>query len=316
MKMALDLGSYSYDGLPEEDQAENKQLTWNRDPVASLSDWSIIVRSKSAQEETNIYYVHKCVMGAGPRGSQYFLKLFTTSGFEESQTCTSKLDLDESAARAFPDMLDFIYAPRQQEVNVTTETAVAMRHLSNYFGVPSLFESTNKFIQEDIDTSNIHIYLKEAQQYNDQRIVEATKTIFNRVWRDLLVSEDRTKIRQSAYMNLLEPSEQVDLLKVALLNEIQTKESEQVIRKDEIDCDHALNEEGKISYKHLPMNEQCLPIYYFDEHSKQWIQSDDGDIDYVQRDETETIATEVQMDEDCLPIYYFDEDAKRWVQAS
>mmetsp|Transcript_10720 Transcript_10720/g.15776 ORF Transcript_10720/g.15776 Transcript_10720/m.15776 type:complete len:351 (+) Transcript_10720:114-1166(+) len=348
MKRTLDLGSY--DGIQEENPAPYKRLTWNRDPVASLSDWSIVVTSKSDKEEIDTYHVHKCLIGAGPRGSQYFLKLFTISGLKESQTCTSKLDLEETAASAFPDMLDFMYASQNEEVKVKTETAVAMRHLANYFGIPTLFESTIKFIQEDMNEFNIHIYLKEARQYHDESIIEATMEIFNRAWRDILVSEDGSKTKESLYMELLTPSEQVEVLKRALLNAVDSKEVVQMtvisgskrvqnqqktpctysvnqnislrckkkdrgIRLNQSDADYMVSGEEERSNIEIQMDEKCLPIYYFDEQSKQWIQSDHRDPDYVQRGETETTATKIPMNENYLPIYYFDEESKRWIQS-
>mmetsp|Transcript_4984 Transcript_4984/g.6065 ORF Transcript_4984/g.6065 Transcript_4984/m.6065 type:complete len:295 (-) Transcript_4984:270-1154(-) len=221
MERTIDLGSYDGDlannGGDKGEKSPPKELTWNRDPIASLSDWTIVVTSNESKK-TKTYHVHKCVVGAGPRSSQYFFKLFSTSQMEECQTCTSKLDLEENAAVAFPRMLDFMYASKEVEVQVKTETAVALRHLANYFGVPTLFESVKKFIRQDIDRFNVHIYLKEAQQYHDQSIIKATIAIAGKSWRHLLLSEDGTKIRESPYMKLLSSEEQVDVMKLALLD--------------------------------------------------------------------------------------------------
>ena len=254
----LELGAYqrsSYDGSSVNGGKPEPAVlySWRSDPATNLSDWTIVVTSKTKAEElsssafvgetnstndddtsavgsdkkdqkekeqligdddekeqqqpnvpsvavvatdstkpststgtlctttttttTTTYNVHKAIIGLGPRGSQYFLNMFRTNGMlAETQSSTSRLELEPSAAVAFPIMLDFMYhtdnnmtkasgggfGEKGYDVNATTETAVALRHLANYFEVPSLFEAVNEFIGDDMDKDNIDMYLEEA----------------------------------------------------------------------------------------------------------------------------------------------------------
>jgi hypothetical protein len=150
-------------------------------------------------------------------------------------TSTSRLELENSAVSiAFPDMLDFMYAHESEEVKAKSETAVALRHLAKYFEVPTLFESVNNFIQKDIMVLNkdaIHIYLQEALQYDDDKILQATMVHAAASWEHMLVSEDGTKKKPSKYMDLLPLSLKLEVMELALLYAaFRAKESEGFIR--------------------------------------------------------------------------------------
>lgn len=48
-------------------------LSWRLDPEESLSDWTILVKTKrSNDDKVDTYHVHKSVLGVGPRRSNYF----------------------------------------------------------------------------------------------------------------------------------------------------------------------------------------------------------------------------------------------------
>jgi len=215
----LDLGSYSGD----DDASAPKKFTWKRDPSESLSDWTIVVKTKGVDESeitTNTYHIHKHVVGAGPRGSRYFLKIFQTESTQEEspkdEPSTTRIELFQSAAIAFPEMLDFIYDFDPEEVRARTDTAVALRHLANHFEIPTLFESVNKFIEEDMDRKNIHEYLKEAKKYEDDIIINATMVIAAEAWEDMLLAKDGTPLKKSAYLDQLSDSDKLELMKRAL----------------------------------------------------------------------------------------------------
>lgn len=216
---SLDLGSYDGD----DDASAPKKFTWNRDPSESLSDWTIIVTTKGvdkAETTSNTYHIHKHVVGAGPRGSKHFLKLFQSENSQEGvlkeESSISKLELYHSAATAFPEMLDFMYDFDPKEVRAQTDTAVALRYLANHFEVPTLFESVNKFIEDDMNRENIHIYVREARKYEDEIIINATMVIAAEAWEDMLLAKDGTPIEKSAYIDQLSESDQLELMKRAL----------------------------------------------------------------------------------------------------
>jgi hypothetical protein len=182
----LNLGTL-LDHDPSSSPIQPKELTWRRDPEESFSDWTIVVSRKVEVEQCEAeveppatYYVHKHIVGAGPRSSEYFCNVFQNTELAESKTSTTVLELKTSAALAFSDMMDFIYMNR--EANLSSETAVAVRHLATYFCVPTLFEHTNNFIQQDIGTSNIHVYLQEALLYHDDTMIQATMEVAANDW--------------------------------------------------------------------------------------------------------------------------------------
>lgn len=103
------------DGVPP--PSTESLLTWRMDPDESLSDWSIDIVFDQADEsgavtsKTDTYHVHKCHLAGGTRKSGYFVKLFSDGGrFAETRDGTSRIVLKELAARAFPDMLDYLYS--------------------------------------------------------------------------------------------------------------------------------------------------------------------------------------------------------------
>mmetsp|Transcript_15595 Transcript_15595/g.24250 ORF Transcript_15595/g.24250 Transcript_15595/m.24250 type:complete len:240 (-) Transcript_15595:26-745(-) len=175
--MILDLGEYHYSTPVEED----RELSWRLTPEESLSDWRIVIQiieddmedTEASQKIT--YNVHKSVLGVGPRRSEYFSRVFRNEVVIEATKSTSHIQLQDSAALAFPYMLDFMYRTNDAatEVNVTTENAVALRHLAQYFGIPSLFLSVNNFIKSDLQVWNATIYLAEAELYRDEKIISA-----------------------------------------------------------------------------------------------------------------------------------------------
>jgi hypothetical protein len=111
-------------------------LTWRLEPEESFSDWKIEVTTvkdallkipqdvePAAKRPRNdyqneleaatveVYHVHKHMLGAGPRSSLYFARMFR-SQMSETNTSTSKIELDDAAAKAFPLMLDYMYSQK------------------------------------------------------------------------------------------------------------------------------------------------------------------------------------------------------------
>jgi len=60
----------------EDNNTDVDMLSWRVDPEESLSDWTIVVKTKRSDKAPQEYHVHKSVLGAGPRRSQYFANAF------------------------------------------------------------------------------------------------------------------------------------------------------------------------------------------------------------------------------------------------
>jgi hypothetical protein len=128
---------------------------------------------------------------------------------EESKTSSSHVELEASASAAFPMMLDFMYSQHSIDVKASADTATALRHLANYFGVPTLFEAVNQFIQKDMCKKNIHFYLEQATLYQDEKVISSTLVVAAWAWEALLVREEC-----SVYMSQLPQSKHLKLLKL------------------------------------------------------------------------------------------------------
>eukprot|EP00900_Chrysochromulina_parva_P000450 jgi/Chrpa1/10405/Chrysochromulina_OHIO_Genome00004275-RA len=102
--MSFDFGEFS---VPTED-GEPQRLSWRDDPERSLSDWTIIV---TCGARTQTFNVHKVMLAAGVQLSEYFKSVFTGGGrdLREGISKTTTLELEETAADAFPHYLDFAY---------------------------------------------------------------------------------------------------------------------------------------------------------------------------------------------------------------
>jgi len=183
--MSFDLGEYDYQ--EKDENVEERPLLWRLDSQESWSDWTIVISTKPtcasmtgssgrSDDKKISFHVHKVHLSVGQRKSEYFARLFQNSEVTEAEICTSSIDLETSAADAFPAFLDFIYSHPGTNVEATTTNAVALRYLSQYFGVRELFNNINSFIQRDLDADTAHIYLSESSIYHDEKILShATK---------------------------------------------------------------------------------------------------------------------------------------------
>jgi hypothetical protein len=163
--MSFDFGEFS---VPTED-GEPQRLSWRDDPERSLSDWTIIV---TCGARTQTFNVHKVMLAAGVQLSEYFKSVFTGGGrdLREGISKTTTLELEETAADAFPHYLDFAYTG---ELNATSLTATALLHLANYLRCRQLYCAVTKFMQGDLCGTNASLYLAEAERYSLEKVAAA-----------------------------------------------------------------------------------------------------------------------------------------------
>lgn len=156
---------------------DTDRLLWRLDPTETFSDWTIeiVILGNIKQNQdtsdccpTTIYHVHKCLLAAGPHRSEYFVRLFGEGGgrFSESQTATSRIELHQFAADAFPVMLDFLYAPYLR-INLHTENATALHWLAHYFEIPRLKREAQTFWQNDLTIDTCVIYYEHSFYLQD-----------------------------------------------------------------------------------------------------------------------------------------------------
>ena len=167
---------------------KRERLSWRMDPKESYSDWTIEISyeveeggetdeksddTKSANEGIirDTYHVHRMILGIGPKRCEYFVGLFQSGAFNESNSNTSHITLPQLAAEAVPSMLDYLYAHRTPEKYITTNHAVGMRHLAQYLGCRILSVDVEQFVFYHLNDSNCHIFYEHATFFADKKIV-------------------------------------------------------------------------------------------------------------------------------------------------
>lgn len=161
------------DRFEESDEESEQQLSWRLDPEESLSDWTLVIETENSVESKE-YYVHKNILAVGPCKGEYFASLFRTR-MRESETCTSRIVLEYGAADAVPFMLDFMYTRELRDI--TSEQAVSLRYLAQYFGIKQLHRKVVSFVKEDMNMTNVHRYIQSARIFHDEKMLSLTLNI-------------------------------------------------------------------------------------------------------------------------------------------
>ena len=157
-----------YDSDSEPPLSENVPL-WRLDPVASFSDWTIEIVTL---DQITTYHVHKAHLAAGAYKSEYFRRLFQGNHFAESQSNTSRIELHELAANAFPDLLNYLYT-MERPLNIHTENATALYHLGHYFEMRRLRWEAKQFWSNDLTVKTCALYYEHATLLHDEKIHQA-----------------------------------------------------------------------------------------------------------------------------------------------
>jgi len=155
------------------DDAENQQpLSWRLPPEISHSDWTIetLVNGKIHGS----YPVHKNMLSVGTKRSPYFACMFDQQRlpFSESQTRTSRIELNGAAAEAFPPFLDYLYS-KSDELAITHHSAAALYHLGQYFGVAALQKRAKRFWKDEMTVENCAIYYDQSKLFANQKLRRA-----------------------------------------------------------------------------------------------------------------------------------------------
>ena len=129
-----------------------------------MSDWTIEVVVPTSAKST-LYHVHKSVLAVGPRRSQHFVKLFrsdpVTLPKEEASSTSTRLEMEELTATAFPVLLDYLYDHRAT-IHITTYNATALHVLSQRLEMKHLRSKVREFWVHDISMDHMAIYYQHA----------------------------------------------------------------------------------------------------------------------------------------------------------
>ena len=182
-----------YVARSERSDDEEAELSWRLDPEKSLADWTVLI---ATEHETTPYHIHKSVLAIGPRRSAFFAHAFQGKHSGQSSTggnhsdcmsdCggllpiatytdvsreTTRIELEEIAANAIPECLDYIYS-NSGELDISTENACALHYLSYALEIKSLRRKVREFWINDLDMANLPLYYKHACIFKDENILE------------------------------------------------------------------------------------------------------------------------------------------------
>ena len=151
---------------------DDDELTWRLDPSLSMSDWTIVVVSKSSKM-VDRYHVHKNMIAVGKRKSEYFVDIFRQKSKTGNRSSVTELILPDRAALSIPMLLDYIYSD-EGALSLSSETAPGLRYLAQFFGIKGLFEVIMKFIQKDLSLKTLAAYYKGSKDLDDNKILGIT----------------------------------------------------------------------------------------------------------------------------------------------
>lgn len=157
----------------DDDEEEEVHLDWRMDPEESLSDWKIEITGVDGSiHET--YHVHRASLAVGSKQSIYFARVFANAGLREHETQTSCIELEESAAKAFPLMLDYLYNLWDTTKKpITNENAVTLHYFGRYFEIRGLRREARTFWKQRMTVDQAATYLEQAQLFHDEQAHDA-----------------------------------------------------------------------------------------------------------------------------------------------
>ena len=152
------------------EEPEEEALTWRSDPSRSLSDWTILVSNRETQE-THPYHVHRNVLAVGPRKSEYFVRFFLSHDRMSKSSKSTEIWFSTVAANTMPQLLDYMYSS-DGKLDISTECAVGLRHLAQFFGMRALHKKVMNYITSDLTMDNVLTYYQHTVAVDDAKVSE------------------------------------------------------------------------------------------------------------------------------------------------
>lgn len=144
---------------------QEEVASWREHPDVSESDWTMIIESVPSGKMDQ-YHVHRTVMERGYKRGDFFVSLFGYSEKKEVSAREKSIKVHKDAARLIPEMLDYMYS-LDDELKICSETAAALSHLSQFFGIKQLAKQVLLFMKEDVCVANMSVYLDTATAFDD-----------------------------------------------------------------------------------------------------------------------------------------------------
>lgn len=148
-----------------EEPEELTHLDWRMNAKKSLSDWTIVITTPS--RITKYYHVHRSIIMLP---CKYFCKLFKK--YRRLPDGRSDFNLDDKAANAFPEFLDYIYHLNNEADLITRDNVVPLYYLSRIFMVDRLRWETRQFWETDMSIVTIANYYRLAIVFEEEPLLD------------------------------------------------------------------------------------------------------------------------------------------------
>ena len=208
----IDINARGGDSVTDKTATAKQYPSWRLDPKESGSDYTMIIKAAGDEadaDENEIgttstptssyeasYHVHRNLLTSGPKLSFLFITMFPSfnsshgSGgsteYEEisispeedddDQIEPDKIILHQDSVDFVPIMLDYLYSPKREVEGVTSENAVGLKYLSQFFGIKLLEKEIVKFIYKDMSMKNMKTYLQQCNIFDDIQTLELCST--------------------------------------------------------------------------------------------------------------------------------------------
>lgn len=151
-----------------------EKMSWKSDPDTSFSDWTIEILVRETQQR-QLFYLHRNIVGFGPRKSNFFKDAFLRHRPNNKDTNVTKLMLPENQAKVFPMVLDYIYYTREARQTLTSSRACAMYKIANHLVITSLEKAIVEFYSKNTTLENVSEYFNSAKEADAPNLIIASK---------------------------------------------------------------------------------------------------------------------------------------------
>ena len=140
-------------------------------PIRVAVTGNYLLKSKQTHQQPNTMSTSTCSL-AGSKKSHFFVSLLQLASEEKAdeEIEGATTTIHENAVRLVPDMLDYIYSA-QNILHITTENAVGLLHLAQFFTIRAMATKVLSFIYEDMSVENMRTYQTSAFAFDDLQIM-------------------------------------------------------------------------------------------------------------------------------------------------
>ena len=185
-----------------------KRVSWKSDPKASFSDWTlhVVYRDSNNKRQTDVYHVHRNVVGFGNRKSNFLLRDIMKNELQEfldidtnnktevelqeliksgkskksrkdkKTTIITRLKLpSESQARSVPMVLDFMYYTNETKQRMSADRSCNVFKVAESLDIQALQMAIGEFYMKSLSLRNLGEFLSAAAKVKAVKLLTICK---------------------------------------------------------------------------------------------------------------------------------------------